>query len=44
MADFSVNGIVSSRRKQPSVQPSNENGMIAQLSMRTPTRPPSWLC
>lgn len=30
---FWVNGIVSSRDKQPYVQLSNEKGMIAQLSM-----------
>lgn len=33
MADFWVNGIVSSRDQQPYVQLSNEKGMIAQLSM-----------
>lgn len=33
MSDFWVNGIVSSRDKQPYVQLSNEKGMIAQLSM-----------
>lgn len=33
MADFWVNGIVSNRDKQPYVQLSNEQGIIAQLSM-----------
>lgn len=31
--DFWVNGIVSQRDKQPYIQLSNENGMIAQLTM-----------
>ena len=33
MSDFWVNGIVSTRDKQPYIQLSNETGMIAQLSM-----------
>lgn len=33
MADFWVNGIVAVRDHQPYVQLSNENGIIAQLSM-----------
>lgn len=33
MADFWVNGIVSQRDKLPYIQLSNEEGMIAQLSM-----------
>jgi hypothetical protein len=33
MAGIWINGIVSQRDKQPYVQLSNENGIIAQLSM-----------
>lgn len=33
MAEFWVNGIVSGRDRQPYIQLSNEEGMIAQLSM-----------
>lgn len=33
MASFWVNGIVAQRDKEPYIQLSNENGMIAQLSM-----------
>lgn len=33
MSDFWVNGVVAVRDKKPYIQLSNENGMIAQLSM-----------
>jgi hypothetical protein len=33
MAHFWVNGVVAARDKKPYIQLSNENGMIAQLSM-----------
>jgi hypothetical protein len=33
MADFWVNGIVAARDQQPYIQLSNEQGMIAQMSM-----------